>query len=302
MTIEGASHLHQALYDAIKSNDAATFNSLARQHFAEILEQFDAWTTIPAAIRADQNAASEYVQSLVDIAQAFESAGEPALMERLIGPEETNPIVRWNRRLLHAQALSEAGKYEDSNSQLIQILSEMEGATGTAVVNLRPKILGRLGYNALHERNYTAALDYNIQAHDASLDAGDEEGIVTYYENMMSLRVIQVLDADPERGQRLLDVRRLILRAQNSADAGRYLASIDLLSQALSIMQTQNEDELFRAMLPKINGLLGFNEYKLGDKVKAREHIALALNHAKTIGDVDGVRIYSANLEAINGS
>src|SRR5689334_307859 len=114
MTIEGASDLHQALYAAIEANDADAFNSLVQRHFADILAQFDSWRTVPVAIRADQNAASRYVQSLLAIAQAFEAAGEPALIERLVGPDETNPIVQWKGRLRHAQALSEAGEYADS--------------------------------------------------------------------------------------------------------------------------------------------------------------------------------------------
>jgi tetratricopeptide (TPR) repeat protein len=300
VTIEGVSHLYQALYTAIEANDAQTFNDLVQQHRADIRAQIESWATVPAAIRTDQKAVTRYAQSLMAIAQALEAIGEPALMERLVGPDETNSVVQWQRRLSHAQALSAAGEYAASDSQLEQVLAEMEGATGTAVVNLRPKILGRLGFNALHEQDHAAALNYTARAYDACLAAEDEEGIVAYYENLMSLRVIQALDAEPERGQRLLDVRRLIARAQDSADAGRYHASINMLSQALSVIQSQNDDELFRALLPKIYGLLGFNEYKLGNSAKAREHSALALKESETIGDMDGVRIYTANLEAIN--
>jgi tetratricopeptide (TPR) repeat protein len=234
------------------------------------------------------------------IAQVFEAAGEPALIKRLVGEDETNPIAQWNRRLRHAQALSEAGEYTDSNRQLEKILSEMEGFTGSAVVNLRPKVLGSLGFNALHEQDYAAALDYTTKAYEACQIGKDEEGLITYYENLMSLRTIQALDTDPERGQLLLDVRRLIARAQDSADAGRYQASIHLLSQALSVIQKQNENEPFRALLPKIYGLFGFNEYKLGNTAEAREHTALALKEAETAGDADGVRIYSANLAVID--
>jgi tetratricopeptide (TPR) repeat protein len=298
--IEGASQLHQALYAAIEANDVDALNRLMQSHFDDIVTEFDSWTTVPAEIRADQSAVSRYVQSLFAIAHAFAAAGEPALVERLVGPDETNPIVQWNRRLSHAQALSEAGDYADSNSQLEEILAEMEGASGPAVVDLRPKILGRLGFNALHEQDYAAALDYTTQAYDACVASEDEEGRVAYYENLMSLRVIQALKTEPELGHRLLDVRRLIVRAQDSTDAGRYQASINLLSQALSVSQSLNNNQLFRALLPKIYGLLGFNEYKLRNAAKAREHNAVALKEAETIGDADGVRIYTANLEAID--
>lgn len=300
MTIGGVSQLHQALYAAIEASDADAFNSLLRHHLGDIEAAFDSWTVVPEAIRADQAAVSRYVQSLFVIAQAVAAAGEPAFMEQLVGPHATNPIVQWQRRLSHAQALSEAGEYADSTTRLEEILAETEGVSGNAVVNLRPKVLGRLGFNALHQHDYAAALDFTAQAYDASRTAADEEGRVAYYENFMSLRVIHALDAEPERGQQLLDVRRHITRAQDSADAGCYQASIDLLFRALSAVQDQKDDELFRALSPKIHGLLGFNEYKLGDAVRARDETALALTEAETVGDADGVRIYTANLEAID--
>jgi len=300
MTIKGASDLHQALYAAIEENNADAFNNLVQRYFDEIMVEFDSWATVPESIRADQEAATRYVQSLIAIAKAFESAGEPALIERLVGSDENNPIVRWNRHLSHAQALSEVGEYAACSNQLKEVLAEMEDVTGTAVVDLQPKIFGRLGFNALHEQDYDAALDYTTRAYDACLAAQDEDGIITYYENLMSLRVIQAFKVEPERGQLLLRMRRFIAQAQDSADAGRYQASTDKLFQALSIIQNHSDDELFRAHLPKVYGLLGFNGYRLGNVPEAREHTALALKESGINRDADGVRIYTANLEVID--
>lgn len=298
--IEGASQLHQALYAAIEANDVEALNSLIQSHFDDVVAEFPSWTRVPAEIRADQNAASRYVQSLIAIAQVFEAAGEPSLIERLVGPEETNPIVQWNRRLSHAQALSDAGDYAESDRQLEDMLAEMEAATGPAVEHLRPKILGRLGFNALHEQDYATALDYTAQAYDGCVASDDEEGRVAYYENLMSLQAIHALDAEPACGQRLLDLRRLVVRAQDSTDSGRYQAGIELLYKALSLIQSQHNDRRFQALLPKVYGLLGFDEYKLGGTAKAREYTARALKESETIEDMDGVRIYAANLEAID--
>jgi tetratricopeptide (TPR) repeat protein len=299
VTIPGASKLHQALYAAIEAKDADTLNSLLARHFDEVRAKFESWTKIPAAIKGDQDAVQQYAQSLIAIAQVFEAAGEPALLQRLMGPDDSNPIVRWQRLLARTHALSEAGNYADSNTLLEQILADMEGTSGTAVVNMRGPVLGRLGFNALHQQNYAAALDYMTQASEACRRAGDDEGLASYYENLVSLRAILVLDAEPERGRRLLDMRRLVARAQDLADGGRYQASIDLLHQALAVMQDHGGDELFRALLPKMYGLLGFNEYKLGDKAKAREHSALALKSSEAAGDAEGVRIYTANLDTL---
>jgi tetratricopeptide (TPR) repeat protein len=295
MTIEGTSPLYQALSAAFDANDARTFNKLIEQHLNDILAEFSSWQKVPAAISTDEAAASRYIHCLIAIAQAADALGEPALIEKLVGP-----IGQWNRRLSRAQALSDAGEYAESNNQLREVLAEMKGATGNAIVNLRPTILGRLGFNALHEQEYAAALDYMSQAYEASTDAKDEEGLALYYENLTILRVIDALHTDPERGRRLIAARRLVAQAQDLTDTGRYQASINLLSQADFIIQSQGEDELLRALLPKIHGLLGFDEYKLGHTGKAEEYTALAQQESAALGDTDGIRIYSANLEWIN--
>jgi hypothetical protein len=300
MTIEGSSPLYQALRATFDANDANAFNNLIRQRLNDIRAEFSSWQNVPAAISTDEAAASRYIRCLVAIAQAADALGEPVLMETLVGPDETNPIVQWNRRLSHAETLSNAGEYTESNDELTKVLDEMKGFTGNAIVQLRPKALGWLGFNALREQKYAAALDFMSQAYEASKDANDEVGLVTYYEDRMMLRVIEVLHADPERGQRLLDARRLIAQAQDQTDSGRYQASFNLLSKADSIIQSQSDDELFRALLPKIHGLLGFNEYMLQNTEKAEEHTALAQKESEALGDTEGVRIYSANLEWIN--
>ena len=295
MTIEGTSPLYQALSAAFDANDADTFNKLIQQHLNDILAEFSSWQKVPASISTDEAAASRYIHCLIAIAQAADALGEPALIEKLVGP-----IGQWNRRLSHAQALSNAGEYTESNSQLEKVLAEMQGATGTVAVNLRSKALGWLGFNALHVQEYAAALDYMSQAYEASMDAKDEEGLVVYYENLTMLRVIDALHGNPERGQRLLDARRLVAQAQDLTDSGRYQASFNLLSQADSIIQSHSDDELLRTLVPKIHGLLGFNEYMLQNTEKANEHTALAQKESEALGDTEGVRIYSANLEWIN--
>jgi len=295
MTIEGTSPLYQAFRAAFDANDADTFNKLIQQHLNDILAEFSSWQKVPAAISTDEAAASLYIHCLIAIAQAADALGEPALIEKLVGP-----IGQWNRRLSHAEALSNAGEYAESNSQLQKVLNEMEGATGNAIVQFRPKVLGWLGFNALHEQEYAVALDYMSQAHEAKMDAKDEEGLTVYYENLMMLRVIDALHADPERGQRLLAARRLVAQAQDLTDTGRYQASINLLSQAHSMIQSHSDDELLHALLPKIHGLLGFDEYKLGNTEKAEEHTTLAQKESEALGDTEGIRIYSANLEWIN--
>src|SRR5262249_55534043 len=162
---------------AIEASDAGAFNAIARQHFEAILGDFDDWARIPAAIRDDQVAVSRYVDSLVAIAQTFEAMGVSTLLARLTGPDETNPIVQWKRRAAKAHSLSEAGEYAESSRILRAILSEIAEATGSAVINLRPELFGRLAFNALHEDDYAAAVDDTRAALAAATAAGDRDSV-----------------------------------------------------------------------------------------------------------------------------
>jgi hypothetical protein len=301
VSIEGASPLHQALSAAIEARDAAAFNALIHEHGSDLLEQFVTWTTVPPEVRANREATKRYVESLITIARVFEANGQPAFMQRITGPAGTNPAVVWQRSVAEAQTLSEGGEYAASSAALEKILAQMQGASGNVVDNLKPKILGSLGANALHMRDFATALKYNEQAYEASAAVGDEEGLVAYYDNLQSLRLIARLEREPARAERLLDVRRLICRAQDAADAGRYGVSLGVLSGVLPALTAERDDEAFRALLPKCYGLTGFNEHRLGNKARAREQIALALQSAKDCSDRDGVRIYTVSLQTLDG-
>ena len=300
MSLEGASPLHQALYAAIEARDADAFNAIVREHGSGLLDQFRSWTKVPQAVRANRAATARYVDSLVTIARLFEANGEPRFMQQITGPDDTNPALVWERSAAEAQALSEAGEYAASSAQLEKLLAEMAGASGNVVDNLKPKILGTLATNALHLRDFDNALTYNERAYQACAEVGDQEGLVAYYGNLQSLRLIARLKTDPAGSERLLAMRRLVCRAQDLADAGRYSVSLSVLDGVLPEVTAGGADEGARALRPKVHGLVGFNEYRLGNKTRAREQIALALQSAKDCSDLDGARIYTVSIQTLD--
>lgn len=299
MSLQGASPLHAEFHAAIEANDMAALNGLLQAHRQEVVEQFGSWLNVPAAIRSDKAAASRYVESLIRIARLFDHVGVPSLLQSMLGEDKDNPIVRWKRRLSNAQALSKGGEHGASDAELGAVLHEMEGATGNVVDDLRPKVLGTLGSNALDRGEYAAALDFMQRAHDACVASGDEAGRVAHYENLMSLRVIDALANAPAQGQRAVQVRRLVARAQDAADAGRYEASRQRLAEALSVIEGHPGDALLAALSPKVLGLMGFDEHRLGNAARARECTARALTGAEAVGDMESVRVYRANLDAL---
>jgi hypothetical protein len=50
----------------------------------------------------------------------------------------------------------------------------------------------------------------------------------------------------------------------------------------------------------KVYGLLGLNLFRLADPAQARYYTELALQHCTRVGDEQGARIYSFNLQVIS--
>jgi len=300
VTIKGASNLHQKFYDALEKEDFDALEKLLDKHGEEVIEQFKSWTTLPESIRGDDEATTRYGESLVAIAQLFAHAGVPALMEQLAGPDEENRIVQWNQAIGQAQLLSEMGQYAESTAQLKVILADLQGARGGIVADLRAKLLGSLGQNAMRLGDYAVAVSYSQQALEVCRESGDEAGQFAYYDNLMVVQAIRALHEEPDRGRRLADVRRLVSRAQDAADGGRYKASLEEVSRVLAMIESAGEDQLLHALVPKVLGLMGFNEHKLGMSEEALDHTEAALELSRELGDVEGIRIYSANVAILD--
>jgi hypothetical protein len=279
------SELRNALFTAAAEGDADALESLCRTYLDAVLAEFPEWTRVPEELRADQDAIQWWVAVVMRIAQQLDSMGHPEPLERITGGN--NPIVRWQRSLLRAEALNAAGERDDAAELIRATLEDMEGASGSAVTELRPKALGQLATIYFHRGDLEAARRSMTLALDECRAAGDVDGVRIYTENLATLDAV-------EFGGPAADRRTRIAHAQDLSDAARYRASNELLGTVLDELE---EGDSLHA---KACGLLGLNLYRLRDLPGSRRWTERALEACRRLDDEFGVTIYSNNLEVID--
>ena len=279
------SELRDALFTAAAEGDAEAFESLCRTYLDAILAEFPEWTRVPEELRADHDAVQWWIAVVMRIAQQLDHMGYPEPLERITGGD--NPIVRWERSLLRAQALNESGE-RDAAAELIQAtLEDMEGASGGVVTELRPKALGQLATIHFHRGDLEAARRSMTLAREECRASGDVDGVRIYTESLATVDAV-------EFGGPAADRRMRVARAQDLSDGARYRASNELLEKVLDELE---EGDSLHA---KACGLLGLNLYRLQDMPGARRWTERALEACRRLDDEFGVTIYSTNLEAID--
>jgi hypothetical protein len=286
--------LRNALFTAILQGDDNGLDALCKQYAGAVVDHFEEWKKVPAEIRADEQSTRAWVHCVMTIATLFEAHGIPTLMQQLSGGSD-NLIERWRGTLARAIALSQNGDYDASNELLEPLRVELVGAQGDVVDEFRPKTFGTLGKNAFYLGRRQQAVNFMRMALDDCTRSGDAAGVRAYSENLRVLTAASAAESDDAASLRLLRIRALIARAQDLSDAARYDQSCDSLDQTLREIDAAGDGpgSEYRG---KALGLLGLNRFRMGDRSKAREHTAAALEDCRTRSDADGVRAYSANL------
>jgi hypothetical protein len=287
--------LREEIFSAVAANDGDTLVALCSRHRALILECFPDWVRMPGPIRTDPSARDRWAQGLITVARYFEATGDPALLDTLAGGD--NPLTRWRQGFARASQLSEAGEFAEAAALLLALLSELQGAAGPAVDDLRPKMYGLLGTVCFRLGDVAGARRHTAAALEDSRRASDREGVRVYTEN---LRVIETLAGAPDVAASVAaGVRAEVARAQDLSDRARYEASNAVLEALMTRMDADPADA-GKEYLGKIYGLLGLNFVRLGHPAVAQQYTALALQLCTAAGDDEGVRIYSANLDTIS--
>ena len=207
------------LIDGFRREDYKRLIVIINEHSAAIRAQFPSWTTVPADIQNDPARVQEYVNILVAIARVFEKNGDRSLIDRLMKPDRSNPIIRWQQDLERARALTEAGGSVEAIPILRAIVEDMRSISGTAVDQLLPRALGSLGIAFVKTGQKMKAIEVTREALELCRKVGDDEGVRAYAAN---LRAIGTYDIQQDDGP------DHIATVVFTDDRGRILAPEDL--------------------------------------------------------------------------
>lgn len=292
--------LRDEVFTALALGPAA-LTELCRARAEEMTRAFPEWQKVPPALRNDPEDVQAWGRCLITIAQQLERQGRPEAMARLAdGIHRT--FDRWRSAFDTGRRLSEAGRTAQAHAVLTGVLSELETSSGNAVDELRRKVLGLLGSNALAAGDEGAAEQWTRLALSECEAAGDVDGVRTYRQNLQLLQALSLVRTAGPAGNRVVRIRRMIDRAQKDADTGWYERSSRILQQVLEDLghpQGDASDAVIEAYRAKVLGQLGWNAAVQGHFSAARPLTAQALEQARRTEDLDGERIYGANLSEI---
>jgi tetratricopeptide (TPR) repeat protein len=269
------------------------------EHSAEVVVAFPAWTTVPEPLRADEGTSRTWATRIIEVARTLADLGYPGPMARLQSGNGSNPIADWYDAFARARALADLGRFAESTATLTELLEALDRARGTVVDDLRPKVYGKLGANQVELGNLDSALEWTERALAASVANNDVSGVRAYRENLQVLEAIHLPSVDPVAGALLLECRLLIVSAQRASDQFKYDESNALLDRALVLVT--RTDKLRDSFAGKIYGLRGWNEYYLNHQSSAITNTRRALDECIRQQDLDGVRIYTANIAFLEG-
>jgi tetratricopeptide (TPR) repeat protein len=165
------------------------------------------------------------------------------------------------------------------------------------VDDYRPKVFGLVGSNFFKLGDRDQALKYTELALNECKRSGDAEGVRVYTENLRVLSAAIFAESADQESVRLRRIRSAIARAQDLSDSARFDLSSSVLDEVLNdIGADKNAAAEYRG---KVYGLLGLNSYRLGQIESARSYTEKALEECDTTSDVEGIRVYTANLRTI---
>lgn len=175
--------LRDLLWSAVRRCDVEEFEAICSRCAAEIIAAFPRWKRVPEAVSPQE--VRTYCDGLLALAQHFEAAGQPQLIESLCGDD--NPRRRWLRALEGADALSNAGDPEAAFKLVHAAVGDLETHSGTGVDRLRGMIFGRLGKYRYHAHDFSGAGIWLRRALAECERVGDAEGIQVYTRDLSML-------------------------------------------------------------------------------------------------------------------
>ncbi|QDU82792.1 hypothetical protein Pla110_45550 [Polystyrenella longa] len=178
------SELWTALRNSIEDRDMQRLAFLCEKYEESIKAHFVEWQSVPPEVRQDRVQREAYAESLVTLAQVFDRAGKPELLDALQKQDPQNPVDRLDDQLEDAKRLINQKEYSSAIALLESMITEYDNMLGTPVQEGLARIHGLLGVTwALSDELPHAILHTRIALQHCR-DLGDQEGIDIYTESL----------------------------------------------------------------------------------------------------------------------
>lgn len=213
--------LKDALCQAISRQDQQQVMQLCRAYQEQILQCFPQWQKPGGTAPSDPTAMQQYVQFLGTVADCFaKSLGKPELWQQLVGPEDTNPLLRWEKALQKAESLWGEHKYIDAVHLLADLLIDVRQLQGSGVDTFLPKTYGHLGYSYFQAGEAGKAIGPWEKALELCHAHHDVEGERAYLDSLYEgHRYLEQPEPAARYAERLADV---LAAAGDKANAAWY--------------------------------------------------------------------------------
>lgn len=205
-----AEELRVRLIEAAASGSPHTLRKVCKRYRNQVAEHVDFLRKAPEEVRANPAEVERYVQCLGAVAHCLaHDCGAPELWDALCGPQEDNPLVRWEKWYASIPERTEQLEFDELIAESGELLEEVRRFQGTAARLHESYVLGRLGELLFHSGRSDEAIGPFRGALALCEANGDAEGRATYLRNFLEVRRYQGdVAAAIEYGEELLGVLR----------------------------------------------------------------------------------------------
>ena len=179
--------LRDALVDAHARQDAERLQYLFNHYTPQIKRDCLSWTKCPDERTHDRAAVQEYINALGWLCEVMKSNGDSRLYDALVGGEDDNPLLRWDRVLDDAQAATESAEPDDFDraiDRLENILIETRELRGPGMEKYVPITHGRLGILTFGRGRVELARGHFETALRLCREYRDDDGVRAYLNSL----------------------------------------------------------------------------------------------------------------------
>jgi hypothetical protein len=180
--------LRSQLISLVARKDLRSLAVLVRERRETIVAEFREWTTVPMAMKDDQQLLEQYGEMLLSVARIAEHDGDPSLVKMLEGDPADAPVEVWNEQIAMAAALSEQKRFTDAAQVLAALAERLAVMRGSAVDFYRPRVLGKLGIALYQSGDIGRGREVTEQARDICEQLGDADGVQAYDANLQNMQ------------------------------------------------------------------------------------------------------------------